>query len=110
MARYMFLDQGARELYTGWEAGARSTVASLHLYAGRYPDDPQLAELIGELSVRDEDFRHWWAEHDVFRHSHGTKHMHHPVVGDLTLDYETLTVTDDPEQTLGLYTAETRLS
>jgi hypothetical protein len=28
------------------------------------------------------------------------------VVGDLTLDYEALTVTDDPEQTLGLHTAE----
>jgi hypothetical protein len=46
------------------------------------------------------------AEHDVFRHAYGTKHLHHPVVGDLTLDYEALTVTDDPEQTLGLHTAE----
>jgi hypothetical protein len=32
--------------------------------------------------------------------------MHHPVVGDLILGYEALTVTDDPEQTLGLHTAE----
>ena len=27
------------------------------------------------------------------------------MVGDLTLDYESLTVTGDPEQSLGLYTA-----
>ena len=106
MARYMFLDEGARELYTDWETGARGTVAALHLYAGRHPDDPQLAELIGELSVRDSDFRRWWADHDVLRHAYGTKRMHHPVVGDLILDYEALTVTDDPEQTLGLHTAE----
>ena len=106
MARYMFLDEDARELYSDWEAGARGTVAALHLYAGRHPDDPRLAELVGELSVRDADFRRWWADHDVVRYSYGTKRLHHPVVGDLTLDYEALAVTDDPEQSLSLHTAE----
>ena len=106
MARFLFLDEGARELYVDWPSAARGTVAVLRDYAGRYPHDPQLAELVGELSVRDEDFRRWWAEHEVLRHTYGTKHLHHPLVGDLTLAYEALTVTDDPEQTLGLHTAE----
>ncbi len=106
MARFIFLDEAARELYADWESSARGTVAALHLYAGRHPDDPRLAELIGELSVRDQDFRRWWADHDVLRRSHGTKRFHHPVVGDLALDYEALTPTGDPDQVLGLYTAE----
>jgi len=106
MARFTFLDETARALYVDWPAAARSEVAYLHLYAGRHPDDPQLVELVGELSLQDEDFRRWWAEHDVYRHSHGTKDYHHAVVGDLTLGYEALTPTDDPEQTLGLHTAE----
>ena len=106
MARYMFLDDAARLLYADWEAAARSVVAALHLYAGRHRDDPQLAALVGELSVRDGDFRRWWADHDVFRHAHGSKRLHHPLVGELTLDYEALTVASDPEQTLGLHTAE----
>jgi transcriptional regulator with XRE-family HTH domain len=106
MARYLFLDPRARELYLDWAAGARSAVSALHLYAGRHPHDPQLAKLVGELSVRDEDFRRWWADHDVFRHTFGTKRMRHPVVGELTLDYEALTDTEDPEQWLGLHTAE----
>jgi transcriptional regulator with XRE-family HTH domain len=106
IARYMFLVDGARELYVDWESAARGTVASLHLYAGRYPNDPALAELVGELSLRDKDFRRWWADHDVLRHSFGVKRMRHPVVGDLTLDYEALTVNDDPEQILGLHTAD----
>jgi transcriptional regulator with XRE-family HTH domain len=106
MARYLFLDEGARELYVDWELAGRTTVAALHLYAGRYPQDPQLAELVGELSMRDKDFRRWWAGHDVFRHVYGTKRMHHPVVGELTLDYEALWVNDDREQSLGLHTAE----
>jgi transcriptional regulator with XRE-family HTH domain len=106
MARYLFLDDGARELYRDWESGARSAVAALHLYAGSHPHDPQLAELIGELSLRDRDFRRWWADHDVLRHTYGVKRFHHPVVGDLTLDYESLTPNGDPDQILGLHTAE----
>jgi transcriptional regulator with XRE-family HTH domain len=106
MARFMFLDEAARELYVDWEDSARGTVAALHLYAGRHPHDPRLAELIGELSLRDRDFRHWWADHDVLRRTHGTKRFHHPIVGDLALEYEALAPTGDPDLTLGLYTAE----
>lgn len=106
MARLVFLDDRFRSLYTDWEDAARSIVATLRLYAGKYPHDPALAELIGELSVRDADFRRWWAGHDVFQRTHGTKQFHHPVVGDLVLGYEAFTAADDPEQTLGISTAE----
>ncbi|MEW2499065.1 helix-turn-helix domain-containing protein [Amycolatopsis sp. CA-161197] len=106
MARLIFLDDTVRGLYTDWEGAARGVVATLQLYAGRYPHDPALAELIGELSVRDQDFRHWWADHDVFQRTHGVKHYHHPLVGELTLGYEAMTPVDDPEQTLGITTVE----
>ncbi|MFE4369733.1 helix-turn-helix transcriptional regulator [Streptomyces sp. NPDC056835] len=106
MVRYLFLDASARELYADWAASARSTVASLRLYAGRHPDDPHLAELIGELSHRDPDFRRWWADQDVLRRTHGSKRYRHPLVGELALDYEALTPDGDPYQTLGLHTAE----
>ncbi|MEV4600018.1 helix-turn-helix transcriptional regulator [Amycolatopsis sp. NPDC049253] len=106
MARLIFLDDTVRGLYTDWESAARGVVATLHLYAGRYPHDPALAELIGELSLRDQDFRRWWADHDVFERTHGVKHYHHPLVGELTLGYEAMTPVDDPEQTLGITTVE----
>ncbi|MFF4834899.1 helix-turn-helix transcriptional regulator [Streptomyces sp. NPDC001315] len=106
LARFTFLDDRARSLYADWEAVAHAAVAALHLYAGRHPYDPQLAELIGDLSLRDADFRRWWADHDVRRRTHGAKHFHHPLVGDLHLDYEALAVTADPDQVLGIYTAE----
>ncbi|MFI6359894.1 helix-turn-helix transcriptional regulator [Streptomyces sp. NPDC050743] len=106
MARLAFLDDDFRSLYVDWEEAARGVVASLRLYAGRHPHDPALAELVGELSVQDADFRRWWAENDVFQRTHGTKHYHHPVVGDLILRYEAFTPADDAEQTLGVSTAE----
>ncbi|HEY3748690.1 MAG TPA: helix-turn-helix transcriptional regulator [Pseudonocardiaceae bacterium] len=106
MARYVFLDEGVRELYVDWPSAARGIVGTLHLYAGSYPHDPQLAELIGELSLQDKDFRRWWADHDVLQRTYGNKRYHHPVVGDMTLGYEALNPVGDPEQNIGLYTAE----
>jgi transcriptional regulator with XRE-family HTH domain len=105
IARFVFFDEAARELYADWEGCGRSVVASLHLYAGRYPDDPRLSELVGDLSVRDADFRRWWADHDVYRRTFGTKSYHHPVVGDITLSYEAFSPASDPDQMLGLHIA-----
>jgi hypothetical protein len=36
----------------------------------------------------------------------GTKRIHHPLVGGLTLLYETLALPDEPEQQLVTYTAQ----
>jgi hypothetical protein len=36
----------------------------------------------------------------------GTKRFHHPLVGGLTLLYETLALPDEPEQQLVTYTAQ----
>ncbi|HEY2063817.1 MAG TPA: helix-turn-helix transcriptional regulator [Amycolatopsis sp.] len=106
LARLIFLDDTVRSVYANWEGAARGIVASLHLYAGRNPHDPALADLVGELSVRDQDFRRWWADHDVFERTHGVKHFRHPLVGDLELGYEAFAPADDPEQTLGIWTVE----
>ncbi|MDI5961556.1 helix-turn-helix transcriptional regulator [Streptomyces sp. SL13] len=105
-ARFVFLDENARSLFTDWRRNAADVVAVLHLYSGRHACDPQLAELIGELSLRSPEFRTWWADHNVHQHTHGTKQFHHPVVGRMTLSYETLAVMGDQDQTLTVYTAE----
>ncbi|WUQ66963.1 hypothetical protein OG791_45705 [Streptomyces canus] len=39
------------------------------------------------------------------RHRTGAKKLHHPVVGDLELHFETMTLTSDPGLTLVIYTA-----
>ena len=39
-------------------------------------------------------------------HRTGTKRLHHPVVGELTLDYESMELTADDGLTLNVYTAE----
>ncbi|MFI9120231.1 helix-turn-helix domain-containing protein [Streptomyces bikiniensis] len=107
MARMVFLDPNARSLYLDWECKATEVVSVLRLYAGCYPDDPQLLALVGELSVRSEEFRSLWAAHTVADKGHGTKRMRHPLVGEMELSYETLKVSGaDPDLVLVTYHAE----
>ncbi|MCG6495301.1 helix-turn-helix domain-containing protein [Kitasatospora sp. A2-31] len=106
IARITFLDPASRELYADWAACARENVAFLHLEAGRRPEDRRLAALIGELSMRSEEFRRWWAEHPVRDKTSGRKCFHHPLVGRLDLAYDTLRPTDDPDQALITYAAD----
>jgi transcriptional regulator with XRE-family HTH domain len=105
-ARFLFLDPAAREFYHDWERQAQDVVAILRTEAGRTPHDKGLSNLIGELSTRSENFRTWWAAHNVRLHRTGVKRFRHPVVGDLTLTYEGLDLAADPGLRVSAYTAE----
>jgi transcription regulator MmyB-like protein len=87
---------------------ANDTVALLGAEAGRDPYDRELSDLIGQLSTRSDDFRWRWAAHNVRIHTSGVKLLHHPVVGDLDLPFESFPLPADPSQSLLIYTAEPR--
>jgi transcriptional regulator with XRE-family HTH domain len=105
-ARFIFLDPQATELFCDWGKVANDIVALLRAEAGRDPYDRQLSDLIGELSTRSNEFRVRWAAHNVRIHTSGLKRLHHPVVGDLELAFETFPLAADPTQNLLTYTAE----
>jgi transcriptional regulator with XRE-family HTH domain len=105
-ARFAFLDPGASMFFIDWERVADDTVAVLRGEAGRTPHDRDLSDLIGELSTQSDDFRVRWAKHNVRYHDTGLKRIHHPVVGDLELTYEAMTLRGDSELTMFAYTAE----
>ncbi|MFK4041410.1 helix-turn-helix transcriptional regulator [Nonomuraea wenchangensis] len=106
LARYYLLDPAARERTGDWERIAAETVAMLRLEAGRYPGDRRLADLVGELTLRCPEFSAWWNDHRVLRRTHGSKHYHHPLVGELHFSYESLQPPGDPDQTLCVYNVE----
>ncbi|PYY59457.1 transcriptional regulator [Curtobacterium sp. MCSS17_011] len=104
-SRFIFLDPQARNFYQDWQRAAHTNVAILRREAGRTPNDRDLAALIGELSMRSDDFRELWAAHDVRRHYAGVKSFRHSVVGPLELHFQTLELAEDPGLSLTIYPA-----
>jgi len=105
-ARYLFLDERAKDFYIDWETSAREAVSALRLLAGQDPSDRALMSLVGELATRSTDFRTWWGGHTVRTHNTGTKRINHPVVGEMTLAYETLVLPSSSGIVVATYLAE----
>ncbi|MGV9558741.1 helix-turn-helix transcriptional regulator [Streptomyces sp. NPDC003522] len=95
-ARHIFLEEAERGLYAGWENCTLDAVGHLRLAAGKYPEDPRLASLIGELAMGSERFRRLWARADVRARTHGRKAYRHPLVGPLELHHENFALPNEP--------------
>jgi len=106
LARFIFLDCRAAEFYGDWDGIAHAAVGSLRAEAGHNPYDRQLSDLVGELSTRSKEFAARWAAHNVKYYRSGEQPFHHPIVGDLTLNYDALEIPADPGQTIVAYTAQ----
>jgi transcriptional regulator with XRE-family HTH domain len=105
-ARLVFLRPEYSDLFVDWEHKANDVVAQLRLDAGSHPDDPRLSALVGELSVKSQEFRRLWATHDVKEQCHGVQRLHHPLVGELDLRVESFRQADAHERMLVTYHAE----
>jgi transcriptional regulator with XRE-family HTH domain len=96
MARLLFLDAHSRALYADWPAKARAVAESLRAASGQWPDDPALASLIGELSVKSPDFAALWANHRIKSSGDAVYEMCHPLVGVLTVTQQVLLTEGGP--------------
>lgn len=102
LARFVFGDPAARDFWRDWEEVAADVAGMLRVSAGRNPCDRELASLIDELVAASDR----WARHDVEVAPSGVRRIHHPVVGDLDLPYESAPLAGDPGRTLLMFTAE----
>ncbi|MCX4835442.1 helix-turn-helix transcriptional regulator [Streptomyces sp. NBC_01016] len=105
IARFQFLDPAGREFFPEWEESVNTTVSLLRTEAGRAPGDSGLTGLIGELVTRSDEFRVAWAKHNVRLHRTGRKSFRHPVVGELTLDFDAMELPAQPGLTLTAYSS-----
>jgi len=106
MARLVFLDAHTRELYVDWPSKARAVVGNLRLTVARHPDDPLLAALIGELSMKSTEFVDLWADHRIQACDVVVYEMRHPLVGVVTLNQQTLLSPGADGQSIVVATAE----
>lgn len=102
--RMFFLDPSTRRLHRNWDELARVHVAYLRLTAGRYPTDGRLANLIGELTMRSDQFAEMWAIGDVTDCTTGDMYLRHPTVGAASVAYQVWLQPDSPDHRLEIYT------
>jgi transcriptional regulator with XRE-family HTH domain len=86
--RWEFTDPEARRSSPNWDRSASAAIAHLRAQAASDPADPRLHSLVGELSVRSEEFLRLWARHDVHVASGGEVELIHPTVGPMRLRAE----------------------
>ncbi|TVZ76052.1 helix-turn-helix domain-containing protein [Streptomyces sp. BK340] len=106
LLRAVLLDPAERALRRDWEDLTEEGVAALRTYAGPDAEDPQLRDLVGDLSLRSERFRMLWARHDVRLRRGRVSHLSHPQVGDLDLHSNKLSVDGTDGLTLVVFHAE----
>src|SRR4051812_13133322 len=104
-ARYVFLDDRARDFFDDWPAVAHDTARILRSEAGRDLHDPGPAELIEELSQTSAEFGAIWAQPDVRLPAAGVHRFPPPLVGELDLVFEAAALRAAPGLTLLLATA-----
>ena len=104
--RDVFLDEAERALYPDWISGTARLVAGFRERVGTAVDDPQVVQLVGELSLASERFRQLWGRHDVKVPTGLRMRFAHPQVGELTLRCEKLAVSGAAGQLLVVHHAE----
>ncbi|MFI5882332.1 helix-turn-helix transcriptional regulator [Streptomyces sp. NPDC051554] len=106
VARWIFLNPGARTVFDHWDEQIRACVGRLRALAGTDPDAPDLAGLVDELLAESPEFVQLWDRYDVRAHTHGTKTFHIPDVGTLTLDYQSMQLEGFPGHRMVAHYAE----
>lgn len=105
MLRSMFLVKEEYERYEDLEFTLARTVAYFRAAVGSDLDDPYPQDLVAELSIKSDDFRRLWADHDVLSSVSGSDLYLHPAVGWMRLSFQTFAVGGTEGQTLFATTA-----
>ncbi|WP_206185117.1 helix-turn-helix domain-containing protein [Thermoactinospora rubra] len=108
VAHLIFLDEGIRRMHgENWPRLAREHVAQLRLLAARYPKYARIMAHVDAICRESPEFRRLWHEHHVAAATHRDYVLHHPVVGELRLSAELVSLPGDPElQGMDLFAAE----
>lgn len=88
---WRFSDPAAHEVYGNWEEATAIAVGGLRELSAVNPDDPRLAEMVGELSARSPRFRELWDQAEV-GYRPGVSCFRHPEVGNIQLSRSKLDI------------------
>jgi transcriptional regulator with XRE-family HTH domain len=106
LIRRAFLTEDVGHVYSVADAErfARSSVNHLRSTVARYPDDPELRELVSDLLAGSPEFTELWEAREIAAEPTLCKSFQHPLVGQVTVNCDALAIPDYDQQLI-IYTA-----
>lgn len=101
--RMIFCDPRVRAKQPDWESVARFAVGAFRADAARAGASKEVQALIDELIRRSPEFEAIWRDNDVRAHGEGIKHLKHPQVGLMALEYSAFAVDGRPDLSMVIY-------
>jgi transcriptional regulator with XRE-family HTH domain len=105
--RMIFSDPRVRAAQFDWESVARSVVSAFRIDAARTGAADEVQPLVDELCRSSPEFAAMWRDNDVQTHGDGVKHLRHPVLGPITLEYSSFAVDGRPDLQMIVYNPAT---
>ena len=100
----VFANPDHRRRLADWDVLAPAALAMFRADSARYAGDPDFERLIALLSSASAAFRAWWPKHEVLRPFGGCKRVDHPKAKRMVFEYTSLTVAEQPDMKLVVYT------
>lgn len=105
--RLMFSDSRVRALQLDWESVARFVVGAFRADVARAGASTKVQALVDELCQLSPEFKAMWADNDVRSYGGGTKHLRHPQLGLIALEYSAFAVDGQPDLAMLVYNPAT---
>jgi transcriptional regulator with XRE-family HTH domain len=102
---FLFLHPQADQTCPDRKATVAELIAMLRAQVAAEPGHPRAEELIASLTAGSTEFAQLWRRHDVGEATRGQMRVTHPVVGDLTLDWDAYPMPGAPGPALIVFTA-----
>jgi len=101
--RRIFLDTRVRDAQHDWAGLARFVVGAFRADAARAGAASEVAQLVDELCRASAEFEALWRENDVLAYGEGVKHLNHPTLGPMELEYSAFAVDGRPDLSMIVY-------
>jgi transcriptional regulator with XRE-family HTH domain len=105
--RMMFRDSRMRAVQANWQSVARYVVASFRADVARAGASRNVQSLVDELCATSPEFAAMWRDNDVHAHGDGTKVLHHPTAGPLSMEFSAFAVDGRPDLSMVVYNPAT---
>jgi transcriptional regulator with XRE-family HTH domain len=102
LLRFVFSNPVAKQFVVNWEMRSRRLVAEFRADCRSRLEEPEVKQLVDELSNSSSDFERFWKQHDVLERQGGQREFQHPDLGLIEFQQVTLRLVEQEQLKLVL--------